>query len=126
MHLSISLILFLLFLLLKHVLELNGPLSDNGLIVGIVSILIKFAIFLMPIFKEKNVSLRNSGILVSWMKILLTDLNFFILVVLSWVKNKSNPPSITKIPNKGFPNPIMQGGNYVLLHVHVKLVPFFP
>ena len=32
--------------------------------VGIVSIPIKSAIFLMPIFKEKNVSLRNSVIVV--------------------------------------------------------------
>ena len=78
----------------------------------------------MPTFKGKNVSLRNSVIVVLWMKIRRIALKFFTQPVLLWVKNKStfHPRNLIL----GFLNQIMQGGNYVPLLVLVKLVTILP
>lgn len=76
--------------------------------------------FLMPIFKERNVSLRSSVIAVLWMKILLIVLKSFIQVVLLWVKNKSIARMRSLI--LVFLNQIMRGGNYVPSLALVKLV----
>jgi len=89
---------------------------------GIDSIRTKSAIFPMPIFKEKIVSLRNFAIVVLWTKIHLTVQKSSTPAVRSWVKNKSSLVILNEINNIDSQNQTMQGGNCAPSPVLVKLV----
>lgn len=82
-----------------------SPFFSTELTLGTVSIPTKSATSHTPISKEKNVSLRNSEIVASWMKILPIVLKFSNQVVLSWVMNKSLYTPIMTSTNFRFPEP---------------------